>query len=105
MRFIFPQIIGLGMTDTSEYYAIKDIGEAADFLLNEPLSLNFVNIRRALLILESNDSYAVFGNPDDLKLRSSMTLFNAVPATFPLFGQVMDKFFNGERDERTLDIL
>lgn len=50
-------------------------------------------------------SHAVFGSPDDLKLKSSMTVFGAVPATFPVFGQVLDKFYGGKRDERTLQLL
>jgi uncharacterized protein (DUF1810 family) len=105
MWHIFPQIAGLGMTDTSRYYAIKDIGEAADFLQNEQISLSLVNICKALLALETNDAYAVFGSPDDLKLRSSMTLFDAVSATFPVFGQVLEKFFHGGRDQLTLQLL
>lgn len=105
MWYIFPQIAGLGMTDTSRYYAIQDIHEAVDFLLNEELSLRLVEICKALLTLETNDAHAIFGTPDDLKLRSSMTLFDSVPATFPVFGQVLEKFFNGERDQRTLQLL
>jgi uncharacterized protein (DUF1810 family) len=105
MWYIFPKITGLGMTDRSRYYAIKDIGEAGDFLQNEQLNLSLVNICKALLALETNDAYAVFGNPDDLKLRSSMTLFDAVPATFRVFGQVLEEFFHGERDQLTLQLL
>jgi uncharacterized protein (DUF1810 family) len=88
MWYIFPQLAGLGNTDTSRYYAIKYIQEATDYLS-----------------LENNDAHAIFGSPDDLKLRSSMTLFDTVPATFPVFAQVLDKFYNGERDERTLRLL
>jgi len=58
-----------------------------------------------LLELETNDANLIFGSPDDLKLRSSMTLFDAVPATFPVFGQVLDKFYDGQRDQRTLELL
>jgi uncharacterized protein (DUF1810 family) len=105
MWYIFPQIAGLGTTDISRHYAIKDIAEATDYLMDEQLSLRLVNICKALLKLETNDAYAIFGSPDNLKLKSSMTLFNAVPATFPVFGQVLDKFYKGETDQRTLQLL
>ena len=105
MWYIFPQVAGLGMTQTSRYYAIKDIREATDYLLDTELGLRLVTICHALLELETDDPYAIFGSPDDLKLKSSMTLFDAVPATFPVFGQVLDKFYAGERDHRTLELL
>jgi uncharacterized protein (DUF1810 family) len=105
MWYIFPQVTGLGTTEISRHYAIKDIAEATDYLMDEELSLRLVNICKALLELETNDAHAIFGNPDNLKLKSSMTLFDAVPATFPVFGQVLDKFYGGERDQRTLQQL
>jgi len=105
MWYIFPQIAGLGMTETSRYYAIRDIAEATAYLMDEELGVRLTNICKALLALETNDARAVFGSPDDLKLKSSMTLFDAVPATFPVFGQVLDKFYNGQRDSRTLNLL
>jgi uncharacterized protein (DUF1810 family) len=105
MWYIFPQITGLGSTETSRHYAIKDIKEANDYLMDDELSIRLVNICKALLTLETNNATEVFGSPDDLKLKSSMTLFDAVPATFPVFGQVLDKFYNGQRDQKTLQIL
>ena len=105
MWYIFPQVAGLGMTETSRYYAIKDIREATNYLLDTELGLRLINISRALLELGTNDPHAVFGSPDDLKLKSCMTLFDAVPATFPVFGQVLDKFYGGERDSRTIELL
>ncbi|MEO3407530.1 DUF1810 domain-containing protein [Mucilaginibacter sp. CAU 1740] len=105
MWYIFPQIAGLGSTDISKHYAIRDIQEATDFLMDQTLGLRLTNICKALLQLETNDAFGVFGSPDNLKLRSSMTLFDAVPATFPVFGQVLDKFYKGERDQRTLELL
>jgi uncharacterized protein (DUF1810 family) len=105
MWFIFPQIQGLGTTETSKHYAITDIGEAMEFLSHPVLGIRLVNICRALLQLPSNNPQEIFGSPDYLKLQSSMTLFDAVPATFPVFGQVLDKFYGGKRDFRTLDIL
>jgi len=105
MWYIFPQIAGLGMTDTSRYYAIKDISEATAYLADNELSARLVNICKALLALETDDAHEIFGSPDDLKLRSSMTLFDAVPAALPIFGQVLDKFYGGKRDKQTLQIL
>jgi uncharacterized protein (DUF1810 family) len=105
MWYIFPQIAGLGMTETSRRYAIKDINEALDYLLHPVLGIRLVNICHALLELKTNDPYEIFGTPDDLKLKSSITLFDAVPATFPVFGQVLDKFYNGQKDQRTLTLL
>ena len=105
MWYIFPQIAGLGMTEISQHYAIRDIHEATDYLMEPTLGVRLTNICKALLELETNDAYEIFGSPDDLKLKSSMTLFDAVPATFPVFGQVLDKFYQGERDKRTLHLL
>jgi uncharacterized protein (DUF1810 family) len=105
MWYIFPQITGLGRTEISRFYAIKDIGEAAELLMDQELGLRLTTICKALLGLETNDPNAIFESPDDLKLKSSMTLFDAVPATFPVFSQVLEKFYHGERDQRTLEIL
>jgi uncharacterized protein (DUF1810 family) len=105
MWYIFPQVAGLGTTDTSKHYAIKDMQEATDYLMDQQLGTNLANICKALLELETNDANQIFGTPDDLKLKSSMTLFDAVPATFPVFGEVLDKFYRGERDARTLRLL
>ena len=105
MWYIFPQLAGLGMTETSRYYAIRDIKEATEYIMDEELGVRLATICKALLALETNDAHEIFGSPDDVKLRSSMTLFDAVPATFPVFGQVLDKFYGGQRDERTLELL
>lgn len=105
MWYIFPQVAGLGNSDNSRYYSIKNIREATDFLLDQELGLRLTKISKALLQLEMNNAQAIFGSPDDLKLKSSMTLFDAVPATFPVFGQVLDKFYMGQRDVRTLSLL
>jgi uncharacterized protein (DUF1810 family) len=105
MWYIFPQLAGLGMTETSQYYAIKNMQEATDYLMDEELGTRLAEICRVLLELDTNDPHKIFGSPDDLKLHSSLTLFDAVPATFPVFGQVLDKFYGGKRDKRTLELL
>ena len=59
----------------------------------------------ALLDLDGNDAHAIFGTPDDMKLRSSMTLFASLPDAYPVFKSVLDKFFNGKMDNATLNLL
>lgn len=105
MWYIFPQIAGLGMTDISRRYAITGINEARDYLADKLLRTRLEEISRALLQLDTNNAHEVFGSPDDMKLRSSMTLFGAVPGASPVFGQVLEKFYAGEKDKRTLDLL
>ena len=73
--YIFPQIAGLGYSETARYYAIKDMNEAKAFLENSTLKKNLVEISQALLEVDSDDAVRVMGWPDNLKLKSSMTLF------------------------------
>lgn len=103
--YVFPQIQGLGHSVTSKYYAISDIEEAGVFLNHPVLGKRLIRISRELLDLPSNDAYVIFGSPDDLKLKSSMTLFSMVPAADPVFDEAIKKFFNGEKDEKTIRIL
>lgn len=103
--YIFPQIDGLGFSSMAQYYAIKDKDEAVEYLKNDILRSRLLEISEALLELESNNAREVMGYPDDLKLRSSMTLFNAVAPDMKVFHRVLDKFFNGEPDQKTLDLM
>jgi uncharacterized protein (DUF1810 family) len=105
MWYIFPQIQGLGLTETSRFYAIKDIGEAEEFLEHPVLGSRLISISRELLKLNSNDAHEIFGSPDDLKLKSSMTLFSSVNNADPVFKLVINKFFNGSMDGKTLEII
>ena len=105
MWYIFPQLLGLGYTSTSIFYSIKNLDEATDYLNHEILGKRLKEISSALLALETNDAHKVFGNPDDMKLRSSMTLFSLVPGTDKIFQSVLDKFFNGKPDEKTIRLL
>ena len=100
-----PQIIGLGMTSTSREYAIKDLAEAKEFLKNDILRSHLMELCEALLSLDTNDAEYVMGYPDDLKLRSCMTLFQVADPDCQTFQMVLDKYFNGKQDERTLWIL
>lgn len=105
MWYIFPQIKGLGLSETSMQYAIKNIQEAEAFLAHPVLGKNLATISAALLQLPGNNATKVFGKPDDLKLRSSMTLFANASNADPVFQQVLDKYFNGQPDGNTLLLL
>jgi uncharacterized protein (DUF1810 family) len=105
MWYIFPQIQGLGLSETARFYALKDTREAAAYLAHPVLGPRLLEISKALLDLPSNNAQAILGSPDDLKLRSSMTLFAALPGADPVFEQVLDKFYLGAHDEQTLRIL
>ena len=102
--YIFPQIAGLGFSSTSKYYSIKDKNEAIEYLKNNTLKNRLIEICEALLSLESDDATYVMGYPDDLKLKSSMTLFSEV-SDIDVFKKVLDKFYNGEKDEMTISLL
>ena len=105
MWYIFPQIAGLGMSSTAQYYAIADLQEAKDYMADQVLSGRLLEISGALLDLETDDAHEVFGYRDDMKLRSSMTLFEAAAPEHEVFRKVLDKYFGGKRDERTLQLL
>ncbi len=105
MWYIFPQIKGLGFSSTSKYYAIKNLDEATAFLNDDILGKRLIEVCNALLALETNDAHKIFGSPDDIKLRSSMTLFAEVKNADIIFQKVLDKFFSGKKDERTLQLL
>ena len=105
MWFIFPQIAGLGFSDTSRYYALIDLKEADGFLKHPVLGSRLINISRELLKLKTNDANRVFGSPDDLKLKSSMTVFSMLPEADPVFQLVLEKFYNGEKDIKTLRLI
>ena len=100
-----PQIIGLGMTSTSREYAIKHLAEAREYLKDDTLRSHLLELCDALLSLETNDAEYVMGYPDDLKLRSCMTLFQAADPECRTFQAALDKFFSGKPDEKTLRIL
>ena len=105
MWYIFPQIQGLGFSEFSTWYAIKDLEEAETFLHHPLLGNRLLNICNELLAHKTNDAHAIFGSPDDVKLKSSMTLFAALNNAPPVFQSVLDKFFNGTKDDKTLQII
>ena len=104
MWYIFPQLAGLGMSSTSQYYGIRDLEEAKAYLEDEYLKDHLITICEALLNLNTNDALVVFGQPDNMKLRSSMTLF-AQASDNDIFRKVIEKYFEGKMDERTAKML
>lgn len=103
MWFVFPQIKGLGFSETSKFYSIKSLAEARAYLADALLGFRLREISEALLQNTGENATTIFGHPDDLKLHSSMTLFAKVNEAKPnVFEQILDKFFKGKPDEKTL---
>ncbi len=100
--YIFPQIQGLGFSSTAQYYAIENLDEAKAYLADPVLRERLLEISNALLKLDSCDPSEVMGYPDDLKLRSSMTLFSLAEPECTVFRDVLDKFYDGQEDSRTI---
>jgi uncharacterized protein (DUF1810 family) len=105
MWYIFPQIAGLGFSETSKFYALKDQAEAEAYLNHPILGKRLIEISNALLELEDNHAVRILGSPDDLKLKSCMTLFAALPNADTVFGKVLAKFYNGMADLDTVRLL
>ena len=105
MWYVFPQVHGLGSSPTSAQYAIRNLAEAAAYLGHPVLGPRLVECAEALLAIEGRSAHEIFGSPDDLKLRSSATLFALVSPAGSVFGQLLDRYFAGGRDDRTLRLL
>ena len=104
MWFIFPQIAGLGFSSMAQRFAIASPEEATAYLAHEVLGPRLRDCTRLVLDVRNKTAHDIFGSPDDLKFRSSMTLFGAV-SDDPLFGEAIAKYYAGEKDQATLDIL
>ena len=104
MWYIFPQIQGLGFSPTAQYYAIRDLQEARDYLAHPVLGTRLNEIYSALLDLNGLSASEIFGYPDDLKLRSSMTLFRMADLNEPVFLEVLEKYYDGKPDARTVEL-
>ncbi len=105
MWYIFPQLRALGQSGNSIYYGIADLEEAKAYIGNQYLRDNLITISKALLELKVSDPLIVMGYPDNLKLCSCMTLFEIASPDVPEFGMVLEKFYGGKRDERTIELL
>jgi uncharacterized protein (DUF1810 family) len=105
MWYIFPQVDGLGYSATSKHYAIKSMEEARAYLNHPVLGSRLSECANAVLTIEGRSASDILGYPDDVKLQSSMTLFAYVAGPDSVFVRVLDKYFQGERDVRTLQLL
>jgi uncharacterized protein (DUF1810 family) len=105
MWFVFPQVAGLGSSSTAQHYAISGLDEARAYLAHPVLGPRLVECAALAAAVERGSAQQVFGYPDDLKLRSSMTLFARAAPDEPVFGAVLDRYFDGEPDPRTLQLL
>jgi uncharacterized protein (DUF1810 family) len=105
MWYIFPQFAGLGTSPTARRYAIRSVEEAAAYLRHPVLGARLMECAQATLDVGRRSALEIFGSPDDLKLRSCATLFAAVSADGSLFDRLIDKYFKGEPDERTLRLI
>ncbi|MEU4420468.1 DUF1810 domain-containing protein [Actinoplanes sp. NPDC024001] len=104
MWFVFPQLAGLGSSPTAQRYAIRDLAEARAYLAHPVLGPRLTECCAALLRHEGRDAERILGYPDDLKLRSSMTLFARAADDPALFERVLDHYYDGP-DQRTVDLL
>mgnify|MGYP001390796071 CR=1 FL=1 len=105
MWFIFPQIDGLGYSSMARRYSIKSLDEAKAYLEHPILGPRLKECAEALMEIEGKTAEEIFGFPDVLKLKSSMTLFEKAVGENSVFSSVLEKYFNGTRDSLTLDIL
>ena len=105
MWFVFPQLRGLGHSAMAERYGISGAAEARAYLADPLLGPRLLECTDLVLAIEGTSATDIFGQPDDLKLRSCMTLFETVAPEHPAFAKVLDTLFGGERDPRSLALL
>lgn len=105
MWYVFPQFAGLGASATSRQYAIASLEEAEAYLRHEVLGPRLVACAEAALAVKGRSAREIFGSPDDLKLRSSATLFAQVSRAGSVFHRLLDRYFNSEPDEATLRLV
>lgn len=103
MWYIFPQLAGMGYSETSRYYAIASFQEARDYLKDPILGNRLIQLSRILLAKKTNDPVQIFGSIDAVKLRSCMTLFSLVAEDPGIFDAVLEKYFDGNRCPFTMD--
>lgn len=102
--YVFPQLKGLGYSQMANFYGIKDREEGEDYMLHPTLNDRIHEISSALLQHKGKAAIDIFGSIDSMKVRSSMTLFDELSPN-DVFGNVLDAFFDGKRDEKTLKFL
>ena len=102
MWFVFPQIAGLGVSAMSQRYAIQSLDEARAYLEHPVLGPRLLEIAQAALDVDGKSAFDIFGTPDDMKLRSSATLFAQISEPGSVFHRVLDRYFDGRPDGQTL---
>ena len=102
--YIFPQLKELGHSTTAQYYGIKDEEEAKQYLQNTLLKDHLIEITKELY-KQNNNIKKILGYPDYLKVKSCMTLFSYIDPTINIFQKVIDKFYHGQKDEITIELL
>jgi uncharacterized protein (DUF1810 family) len=105
MWFIFPQLDGLGQSAMAKRYSIRSRQEAIDYLSHPVLGGRLLECTGLMLAVKSRSAFEILGTPDDLKFRSSMTLFAEVAGYESVFRKALDRFQDGKRDMRTLELL
>ncbi len=105
MWFIFPQLDGLGYSSMAKRYAIRNEEEARAYLEHPVLGPRLRECAQAAIDVPSRTAFEIFDSPDDVKLKSSATLFAAVSPAGSVFAKLLERFFDGERDERTVNLL
>ncbi|MCP4430809.1 MAG: DUF1810 domain-containing protein [Gammaproteobacteria bacterium] len=105
MWFVFPQIAGLGYSETAQYFAISGTGEAHAYLSHAVLGERIRECVSVTLAIQNRSLREIFGSPDDLKFRSSMTLFEYCSADDNFFTTALERYYGSQRDERTLEII
>jgi len=105
MWFVFPQIAGLGLSPTAQLYAISSLDEARAYLAHPVLGPRLREATAAVNAVAGRTAHDIFGSPDELKFRSSMTLFAAAAPQEPAFQAALDRYFGGQPDPRTLELL
>ena len=103
--FVFPQIAGLGHSPTAQHYAIRSLEEAHAYLAHPVLGARLHECLKALQLLETDDAQSVFGDLDAMKFRSSLTLFAEADPGDAIVDAALDRWFGGERDAKTLQLL
>ena len=105
MWYVFPQFDGLAFSSTSKLYSIKSVGEARAYLAHPVLGARLLECTEAVVHVEGRSATEIFGSPDDLKLRSCATLFAAVLPPGSVFDRLLEKYYGGERDGKTLQLM
>ena len=105
MWFVFPQIASLGQSATSRAYAIQSLEEARAYLANPVLGVRYRECCQAVMNVRGKSAHDIFGTPDDLKFCSSLTLFTEAAPDEVLFYNLLEKYYDGDADEATLELL